>query len=411
MQFFISLLFGFAAGGLSAATAPAYRGSTAHSDQNALSSIENKVYAAPIKVNASRSVLWRKTHPELQSFNGILHTVNITIGTPPQLFNVSLDLTERGFFVPSIDCDESCSSWREIHRYNASESSTYEPNGTYTVARYWGDFYRGDLCRDDVRVAGMKTQNTTFLPFDYRQTVTVIGISVGFDGMLGLVPPWNDHNNPMGYPTHPTYLSLLADGELLDENIFSLMLPRTLKDEGEVMFGGTNPDLHADNFRTVSLVSDDNLQYQLKGLWNVPIDSVTLNTSVPLHLAIPNYTATIVSEPIIGLPRKFADDILEIIGAEPFNLLWDAVPCDRRPYLPELTFSIGGHNLTITAYDYTFEFEMPFGFEPACIVWFGRNEDWGYGENLVVLGNLFLKGFYTVFDFGSKEMRCEYPKA
>jgi hypothetical protein len=174
---------------------------------------------------------------------------------------------------------------------------------------------------------------------------------------------------------------------------------------------GTNPDLYTGEFKSVKVVEDDTVPFDfLKGLWSIPISGLTINTSVPYHWPLDKYIATIVDSPIIDLPRNLARYLREIIGAEPFNPVLDSIPCDRRPYLPELTFTIGGHNLTITAYDYVFEFlpVLP-GYGPTCLVWL--SEDWrrdSDGNNVIMLGSTFLKGLYTVFDFEHRELRCKY---
>lgn len=335
--------------------------------------------------------------------------MNITIGTPPQHFNVSLDVTSNAFFVPSIDCDDACRWWMPMHSYTANESSTYEPNGTSAVNDYWGDRYRGHLVRDTVRFGELEASNMTFLPFDERNTVSILGWDVGFDGLMGLAPPWNRYRHEYYPQEYPNFLEYVDQKKLVDEKVFSLALPRGLDDRGEFMLGGTNPNLYRGSFQTVKLLNDSDISHPYKGLWNIPIESITLNTSIPYHLPLnSNYTAAIVSEPIIILPTNFTRDLNKIIGATPFNWLWDAIPCDRRPYLPQLTFSIGGHNLTIDAFDYTFEFELPYGFAPACLTWFGAEDQYGYGDSTVVLGNTFLKGFYTRFDWGKREVGCEY---
>ncbi|KAJ4290357.1 hypothetical protein N0V90_010573 [Kalmusia sp. IMI 367209] len=190
---------------------------------------------------------------------------------------------------------------------------------------------------------------------------------------------------------------------VLGKNIFSLKLPRVVDDVGEYMLGDSNPDLYTGDVRKVKLLADDNIPGDHPGVWNVPVESVTVNTSVPFYQSLSNFTATIISEPIVAFPASSLRSLYEIIGARPTSML-RRVPFDSRPYLPELTFNIGGHNLTINAFDYTFEVNFMLDDPLACMTWFEEIEDLGLGDNTVALGSTFLKGFYTIFDFGQMEI-------
>jgi hypothetical protein len=110
---------------------------------------------------------------------------------------------------------------------------------------------------------------------------------------------------------------------------------------------------------------------------------------------------------MLVLPSDFISIIREGIGAKPANMVWDSIPCDTRPYLPELTFTIGGRNFTIDAFDYTFEYPVGFGYAPMCMLWFEKDDEMGGEGKQVMLGTPFLKGVYTTFDMDNKEIGCK----
>lgn len=287
--------------------------------------------------------------------------------------------------------------------YSSNQSSTYSPNGSYASASYWAVRYTGILSQDTVSIAGVEIQNQMFEEYTDSHMISIGGMDVGFDGMLGLAPPWSEEQNGEKYPN---YLSLLMKEEKLEENVFSLRYPTTLEEQGELMLGGSNSNLYTGSFRNISLLPDDVDTPGLQGGWTVPLSSITLNTPHPLHLPTPNYTAALVSEPLLILPTAFARNITKIIGAEPFYLWLQSVPCDRRPYLPTLTFEIEGQEFTIDAWDYTFEwsFGMPEGSAPMCAVWIGESGDYGLGEGVVGLGTAFLKRWYSRWDFEGRRI-------
>ncbi|KAF2106430.1 aspartic peptidase domain-containing protein [Lophiotrema nucula] len=367
-----------------------------HGDSNALqkalqagaATTERGTWAAPIATN------------------GLVHTINITIGTPPQPFNVSLDLTSNALVVPAVYCEKYWCDYLPKQKYNASASSSYQPNGEKNTVRNNEQEYSGHLSYDTVRVNDLEIEHETFMEYESTRAVFPLGISWGFDGILGVAPPWN--NGSTDFPdeqTYPNYLSLLQQKGVLKENVMSINFPHALKDYGEIMFGGTNASLYSGDFKTVKLLPDEDLTWPLQYQYTVPVTSVTFNASVPYRYETPNFKAILASEPVIYLPEKIARIIHAGIGAQELNWLWSYIPCDRRPYLPELTFEIGGHDLTITAFDYTFEYDLGEPWGKACLVWIDYNED---RNDTIVLGSTFLKGFYTKFDLENREVGCKY---
>ncbi|KAF2867817.1 aspartic peptidase domain-containing protein [Massariosphaeria phaeospora] len=254
------------------------------------------------------------------------------------------------------------------------------------------EIYIGYTARDSVSIAGLDIEKYAYQEYTEMRQGLVLAINWGFDGLLGLTPPWN--TDSIGYPT---YTSRLLQQDNLEEKVFSTKFPRFLHEEGEFMVGDSNSDLYTGEFRTIKALDDAEGPGTYEGRWNVPISSITLNTSLPLRLPTPNCTAVLLSEAILALPRQFVQNFTEIIGAEPFSWWWQTVPCDRRAYLPELTFEIGGHNFSINAFDYTFEWEVPRdGYGIMCVLAVeGGEMD---GNDCIGLGTPFLKGFYERFD-------------
>ncbi|KAF2656755.1 acid protease [Lophiostoma macrostomum CBS 122681] len=352
-------------------------------EQEVLEVVEPKRYAIPV-----------------QSADGVIHTINITLGTPPQHFNVSLSFDMPGFFVKTADIDDD-PYYLPVHRYNSSLSKTYQFNGTSASDWYWGISYYGLVVEDTVGVGDLTIRNVTFNAYNTSRIHYPLAWEVGFDGGLGLSPPWHG-DDTCYYRRYPSFLEHLTSSGALDDNVFSLKLPRSLGDEGELMLGGPNPDLYNGDIHRVPALHE--CQVDNQDVWKFDIEAVTFNSSVPVQADLSNYTAVIISEPMLVLPSDFVSIIREGIGAEPINVVWDSIPCDRRPYLPELTFTIGGRNFTIDAYDYTFEYPVGFGYAPICLLWVIEDDEMG-GEGMqVMLGTPFLKGLYTTFDMDNEEI-------
>jgi saccharopepsin len=87
----------------------------------------------------------------------------------------------------------------------------------------------------------------------------------------------------------------------------------------------------------------------------------------------------------------------EIGAKKSFNGQY-TVDCDKRDGLPDLTFTLTGHNFTITSYDYILEVQG------SCISAFmGMDFPEPVGP-LAILGDAFLRKWYSVYDLGSNSV-------
>jgi len=74
------------------------------------------------------------------------------------------------------------------------------------------------------------------------------------------------------------------------------------------------------------------------------------------------------------------------------------VECDKRDSLPDLTFTLTGHNFTIGPYDYILEVQG------SCISSFmGMDFPEPVGP-LAILGDAFLRKWYSVYDLGTNSV-------
>lgn len=74
------------------------------------------------------------------------------------------------------------------------------------------------------------------------------------------------------------------------------------------------------------------------------------------------------------------------------------VECEKRDTLPDLTFTLTGYNFTISAYDYILEVQG------SCISSFTGFDIPPPAGPLVILGDSFLRRYYSVYDLGSNSV-------
>ncbi|TAQ87633.1 hypothetical protein B7494_g4061 [Chlorociboria aeruginascens] len=301
----------------------------------------------------------------------------ITIGTPPQEFKVVLDTGSSNLWVPSSGCNSiAC----YLHtKYDSASSSTYKKNGSTFAIQYGSGSLSGFVSQDTVTIGDLKIKNQIF-----AEATEEPGLAFAFgrfDGILGL-----------GYDTIsvnkivPPFYSMVDQG-LLDEPKFAFYLGDTANgddDDSEAIFGGVNTAHYTGDITDIKL--------RRKAYWEVDLDAITFgdNTAELENTGAILDTGT----SLIALPTTLAELLNKEIGA---TKGWNGqytVECEKRTSLPNLSFTLSGYNFSITPYDYILEVQG------SCISSFMGMDIPEPAGPLVILGDAFLRKWYSVYDLG-----------
>ncbi|KAL8828551.1 MAG: hypothetical protein Q9191_002521 [Dirinaria sp. TL-2023a] len=326
--------------------------------------------------------LEKDTHPvPVSNFLNAQYFSEIAIGTPAQTFKVVLDTGSSNLWVPSQECGSiAC----YLHTtYDSSSSSTYKKNGSEFEIRYGSGSLSGFVSQDTVQIGDVKIKHQ-----DFAEATSEPGLAFAFgrfDGIMGL-----------GYDTIsvnkivPPFYNMLDQG-LLDEPVFAFYLGDTNNgdgDESEAVFGGVNKDHYTGKMTKIPL--------RRKAYWEVELDAITFgdqtaeldNTGVILD------TGT----SLIALPSTLAELLNKEIGAKKgFNGQY-SIDCNKRDNLPDLSFTLTGYNFTIGPYDYILDVQG------SCISsFFGMDFPEPVGP-LAILGDAFLRRWYSVYDLGTNSV-------
>jgi len=220
-----------------------------------------------------------------------------------------------------------------------------------------------------------------------------------FDGILGL-----------GFDTisvnkiPPPFYNMI-DQKLLDEPVFAFYLGDTNNgegDESEAIFGGINKDHFTGKITEIPL--------RRKAYWEVDLDAITFgdataeldNTGVILD------TGT----SLIALPSTLAELLNKEMGAKKGYNGQYTVECEKRDSLPDMSFTLSGHNFTITPYDYILEVQgscissfMGMVRHPGSVLCttltnFMKQDFPEPVGPLAILGDAFLRKWYSIYDLG-----------
>jgi len=213
-------------------------------------------------------------------------------------------------------------------------------------------------------------------------------------------------------------LAQLITRDLLDENVFSMLLSRGEGDNpGQLVFGGLVDEVfYEGDFITIPTTKlptphpPETPETLIKGdKWKVEAQSLSLGNGSVIDLQFQNPTVAVLESayPWIMIPWPVAYEINKILEAEfwgPFA--W--VECEKRSEMPDITIVLAGQKFVLTAYDYTFE--QIYSDEPGtlyCMSAFGL----GYEEEegLIFLGTSFLKAWVSVWNLD--EMTIGFARA
>ena len=227
---------------------------------------------------------------------------------------------------------------------------------------------------------------------------------MGYDGALGLGTPWK---NGLG---ESSVLSALMSHDMLDEPIFSLKLPHYEGEEGELLLGAFNPALRNSAITQIPVINATSDNY-FPDRWTVPASAIHFASPHPLHVSLPSdgYALLDTALPYLILPSAMARNLTAAVGAQRGPYWFHNIPCARRQELPALTFTLGEHNFSISAFEYTIEIdELAPHVGRMCIATFMEADDFFPPNwNGIVLGNPFLRGFYSVWNMEKREVGCK----
>ena len=314
-------------------------------------------------------------HPvPISNFMNAQYFSEITIGTPPQTFKVVLDTGSSNLWVPSSECGSIACYLHQ--KYDSSSSSTYKSNGTSFDISYGSGSLSGFVSQDTVTIGDIIIKGQ-----DFAEATSEPGLAFAFgrfDGILGL-----------GYDTiavnHivPPFYKMLEQ-KSIDEPVFAFYLADT-EGQSEVVFGGVDSNHYKGKLTTIPL--------RRKAYWEVDFDAIAYgddeaeleNTGIILD------TGT----SLIALPSQLAEMLNAQIGAKKGYNGQYSVDCKSRDSLKDVTFTLAGHKFSLGPEDYILELSG------SCISTFMGMDFPAPAGPLAILGDAFLRKYYSVYDLGA----------
>ncbi|XP_028305859.1 nothepsin [Gouania willdenowi] len=316
----------------------------------------------------------------------------ISLGIPEQNFSVVLDTGSADLWVPSSYCvSQACALHR---RFKAFESSSFHHDGRMFGIHYGSGHLLGVMGRDTLKIGGLTAINQEFGESVYEPGATFV--LAKFDGVLGL-----------GFPSlaeilgNPVFDNMMAQ-KIVDKPVFSFYLSRAAggsSPDGELLLGGIDESLYNGPINWIPLTS--------KGYWQIKMDSVSVQG---VSSFCPRGCQAIVDTgtSLIAGPTNDSFLLQQLIGATPTNIGEFLIDCSRVSSLPHVTFALGGVDYTLTAEHYVRR-EM-LGDRELCFSGFQAVDIVTPEGPLWILGDVFLRRFYSVFDRGQERVGLAVAK-
>jgi cathepsin D len=297
----------------------------------------------------------------------------ITIGTPPQPFTVIFDTGSSNLWVPSIKCVQKVC--KQHDQYNSTRSTTYVKNGQPLSIQYGSGSMNGFLSQDTVIVAGIVVKKQVF-----GEATSEAKDFEGqpFDGLLGMAFVSISADSVV-----PVFYNMVSQ-KVVQSGVFGFYLSPDDNETGSILnLGGTDPDYYTGNIQ-----NHDIFLWFLGVEWyTILIESFYVDGSrngecYPFCRAILDTGTSL----IVG-PKASAQPIIDAIGTVQPD-------CSNLGSLPSFSVGMfGGYNYPLTPAQYVIKLPDNNGVMTCQLAIVGAD-----GLPFWILGDVFIRGYYTVFD-------------
>jgi len=301
----------------------------------------------------------------------------VSAGTPPQTFNVIYDTGSSNLWLPG----KSCTNCGTHPKYDSKKSSTYVPNGTHWEILYGSGPVSGFLSEDSVEVGDITVTKQTFAEVNDTKGLG-LGYTLGkFDGILGLAFPSISVDH-----IPPVFDSMVSQGKVA-EPVFAFYLSNDPAVDGELVFGGIDTNHYTGELSYVPLSSAT--------YWELPLDAMKIGGK-----SVTAVTKAIVDSgtSLLAGPPTEVKAIAKLVGATPFLKGEYLIDCAKKTSGINIDIVLGGKTYTLTPTDYIIPDST------LCLFGMVGIDIPAPTGPLWILGDPFMRKFYTVFDYGQQRL-------
>lgn len=333
----------------------------------------------PIKRFNNTNGLFSQTSVVLNNYLNSEYYGTITLGNPPQSFEVIFDTGSSNLWVPSGTCDSSCS---KKNKYLSKKSVSYSPNGTVFNIEYGSGPVSGFLSTDTLNIGNVKLENVTF-----AEITTASGLgntySLGkFDGIFGLA------FDSISVDSIETPFHKMVDQRLVTKKIFSFYFGND--ENGVLTIGGFDSTKFVGEINFIPLIQET--------YWKIKLDNIYVNGK---YFGKGESAIVDTGTSLITGPSFYIQQLASELGIRKF-LGQYVTDCNKK--LADINITINGETYSLSSKDYLIQDNG------ICIFGFMELDIPPPNGPLWILGDVFIRKFYTVFDYGNYQVGFAHVK-
>merc|ERR1711972_217607 len=186
----------------------------------------------------------------------------------------------------------------------------------------------------------------------------------------------------------PTPFENMIDQKLIDQPVFAFYLQSDATQSGELVFGGIDQSHYTGDLVDVPLSSET--------YWEVSMDAVKYGGS-----AVASAQKAIIDSgtSLLAGPKDLVAALAKQAGATLVMGKEYTIDCSKKASLPNLDVTLGGKPFTLTPDDYVLSVSGQ------CLFAFMGIDVPPPRGPLWIMGDVFMRKSYCVFDYGNKKMR------
>jgi len=316
----------------------------------------------------------------IRDFANAQYYGEVTIGTPGETFKVIFDTGSSNLWVPQVGCKHCGIPFiAPKTKYDQSQSSTYVANGTAFEIVYGSGSVTGTMAADTVTLApDLAVQQQLFAMINDAGGMGMAYLLGKFDGILGLA------FDSISVDGAPTVIGNAIGQGLLDQPVFSFYIGDN--QDGELTIGGYDSTKFKGNLTYVPLMKTT--------YWEIKLDAISTGST-----SFKDETSAIVDSgtSLIAGPTLLVQQLAEGIGAKKNIMGQYTIDCNLVPSIPDIVFTINGRDYPLSGSEVVIQSQN------TCLFAF-MGIDIPMPDPKWILGDVFMRRYYTVFDYGQKQI-------
>uniref|UniRef100_A0A8C3VX62 Gastricsin n=1 Tax=Catagonus wagneri TaxID=51154 RepID=A0A8C3VX62_9CETA len=307
----------------------------------------------------------------------------ISIGTPPQNFLVLFDTGSSNLWVPSVYCQsQACTTHA---RFDPSKSSTYSTDGQTFSLQYGSGSLTGFFGYDTLTIQSIQVPKQEFGLSEKEPGTSFLYAQ--FDGIMGLAYP------ALSVGDATTAMQGVLQEGALTNPVFSFYLSdqQSSQDGGELVLGGVDSSLYTGQIYWAPVTQEL--------YWQIGIEEFLIGDEASGWCSEGCQAIVDTGTSLLTVPQDYLSALLQATGAQENDYGEFLVDCDGIQSLPTFTFIINGAEFPLppSAYILDEDGSCMVGVEPTYLS--SQN-----GQPLWILGDVFLRAYYSVFDLGNNRV-------